>query len=294
MVILASRFVRVSNSGIGGLVAAAGVFVFAAGYERPSDFVVVFPLIVLPAVVIGTVLVRNALRLGADCGVDAVVVRGLLWSRRIPWTAISAVSSDPAGEWFMPVVTWKTRAGTRRFTPLTGFWVTNDAFGFATEPARRGLRALRREWRGRVHAERTGSAGVPDAVEPSAAESVALAPGFDRMVDVSTADLLLDDVAFPFEWLDVDVQRGRARLRGEARLRPPAGGRRRWYRVTVEFRGVTVVSIDPDRGPLVLSWDITEVFSDRLVLTSSDSGSVSLVGARRELHLQVAAEPDPS
>ncbi len=58
---------------------------------------------------------------GVRYDADHLSVAGLLWSRQIPRRSITAVDREPANAW----VTWRSRSGRTRMTPLTPVWGNN-------------------------------------------------------------------------------------------------------------------------------------------------------------------------
>ena len=225
----------------------------------------------------------RAARLGVVCDRSALVVRGLFWSRRIPREAITDISADPAGEWLLPRVSWRAR-GRRRWSPLVAFWVSEDLLGVTHRAAAAGLRRLRL-WR--VH-------GIEALVPVAADEPLRAEPGLRVELDVVRADVLLDDVPFPFDAVDFDVRRGTVEMHGQVRLRPAGRLRRVGFPVTVTVGSVSTVWVTPDLGPLELWWDTTGVSDGGLVISSSAVGSVTLRGAGRRVHVDIGREPVPS
>jgi hypothetical protein len=68
--------------------------------------------------ILGVVLMVRGYRAAVVCERGAVVVRGVLWTRRVPTMAVTALTSFPA-------LRWQTAAGRRRWTPILAF-ASND------------------------------------------------------------------------------------------------------------------------------------------------------------------------
>ncbi|WP_175470156.1 hypothetical protein [Curtobacterium sp. MCBA15_001] len=97
-------------------------------------------------------LTGRALRLGVVVGdPDHFLVRGLLWSRRIRYSAIFSMPRlDTVTT--IPFIGWHDR-GRRRYTPLTAFWVPE---GPLAKPSRRwAMNSLQRLERHRVNCMRS-------------------------------------------------------------------------------------------------------------------------------------------
>lgn len=99
-----------------GCIAAAFVCAWAQA-QFLTGLAVSLPVIAICALV----AVRSIFYAGAICTQDQLVVRGMLWSRRISRSAIDEVT----GSW--AVVVWRGRGLGRRFTPMTGFFTGNSA-----------------------------------------------------------------------------------------------------------------------------------------------------------------------
>lgn len=69
-------------------------------------------------ILISLVIVLRTARVGVVCTEDALIVHGVLWSRRIPRDAIIDIDTEPH-ETF---VIWKGRGRLWRFTPLMMMW----------------------------------------------------------------------------------------------------------------------------------------------------------------------------
>jgi len=96
-------------------------------------------------------LAGRALRLGVVGASDHFLVRGLLWSRRIRYSAIFSMP-DPNDMAELPLIGWHDR-GRRRYSPITAFWVSPGALA---KPARRSaVESLRRLERHRVDRARS-------------------------------------------------------------------------------------------------------------------------------------------
>lgn len=133
---------RVANSGIGVAVAVIGATgAMALMDDGTIGGALCVPLIAL-SVAVGVLLLVRALRLGVVCGADALVVRGLLWSRTISRDAVFEVSRDPLGDPLAPVIRWRDHRGRRRWTPLTAFWVSSSTLSWVTRQAAEGLRRV--------------------------------------------------------------------------------------------------------------------------------------------------------
>ncbi|MFJ3379511.1 hypothetical protein ACIPJ2_03810 [Curtobacterium sp. NPDC090217] len=133
--------VRIGNSMAGlalGLCAVAVLASTVPTWWGDAEFAVASSPV---AAAVGYLVVR-AWRLGVRCEPDVLVVRGWLWSRRIPCSAVTDVPRDPAGTLFALGVTWR-HGGRRRWTPLTAFWVSSDPFGLVSPAAEDALRLLR-------------------------------------------------------------------------------------------------------------------------------------------------------
>jgi hypothetical protein len=111
---------RIANVVPGLLLAALGV-----GYWLVQRTDLALTTAVLGAVVGGWLGVRGY-RQGVRCGEEAIEVRGLLRSRRIPVERIVAITNFPA-------VSWQTESGRKRWSPIIAFAELDDLI----EPIRR-------------------------------------------------------------------------------------------------------------------------------------------------------------
>lgn len=144
LLLRAPVMVRIGNAMAGLVVGLCAVAVLASTVPTwwgDAEFAVACS----PVVTAVGYLVVRAWRLGVRCEPDVLVVRGWLWSRRIPRSAIAEVPRDPDGTPFAPGVSWR-HGGRRRWTPLTAFWVSNDPFGLVFPAAEDALRLLRLWW----------------------------------------------------------------------------------------------------------------------------------------------------
>ncbi|MBT2502127.1 hypothetical protein [Curtobacterium sp. ISL-83] len=145
VIVLGPGAVRYGTALIGVACAwAAMVFAWQEQDGPGSGWVVI--AVLLLGVGIGGWLTGRALRLGVVCGSDHFVVRGLVWSRRIPFSAIiSMPGPDDVTTW--PSIAWH-RHGRRWSTPVLAFWVSQ---GRLAAPAQRSaMDAVRRLERHRV------------------------------------------------------------------------------------------------------------------------------------------------
>jgi hypothetical protein len=85
-----------------------------------TGLVVALPVILICALI----TVRSIFLAGAICTEDELIVRGMLWSRRIPRTAIEEITESWA------VVVWRGMRVGKRFTPMTAFFTGNSAQWF--------------------------------------------------------------------------------------------------------------------------------------------------------------------
>ena len=70
---------------------------------------------------------------------DALVVTGVLWSRRVPLYRIDRVTTGYV------FVVWRTSRGRRRWTPVTALWSKPRPLDFVTRYSNRNVRTIR-DW----------------------------------------------------------------------------------------------------------------------------------------------------
>lgn len=130
---------RFGSAAIGAAVVlcASKAAVDAADSDQPLFLPAV---ILLVGVSTGCWLAGRALRLGVVALDDHFLVRGLLWSRRIPCSAIRSMP-DADDVTALPFIGWYAR-GRHRISPLTAFWVSP---GILATPARRSAVASLRQ-----------------------------------------------------------------------------------------------------------------------------------------------------
>ncbi|MDM7888921.1 hypothetical protein QUG98_10690 [Curtobacterium sp. RHCJP20] len=131
MIVLGPPAVRFGSAAVG---VAVGLFasVAAAAAADGGEPLFLPALILLVGVGTGSWLAGRALRLGVVVLADHFLVRGLLWSRRIPYAAITSMP-DAEDVTVLPYIGWWHR-GRRWISPVTAFWVSP---GFLAGPAER-------------------------------------------------------------------------------------------------------------------------------------------------------------
>lgn len=102
-------------------------------HPGPETFVLAL-LFVVPSV---AGALRWILVAGASRVEHTLIVRGLIWSRRIPLNAIQRVSKGYS------TVYWETSSGQRRATPLTAFWSKPRPAEFITEYNNQRINSIR-------------------------------------------------------------------------------------------------------------------------------------------------------
>jgi hypothetical protein len=109
------RWWRVMNVSVFGSLSVFRiiVFVLAAGEGDTGGMVMIGCMTVL-----ALIAVMRTMYVGVICTEDTLIVRGSLWSRRIPRAAIMEVDTEPHDMFLI----WKGRSGIWRFTPLTMMW----------------------------------------------------------------------------------------------------------------------------------------------------------------------------
>jgi hypothetical protein len=99
---------RVASAVPGAGIVVAGVGTFSGGTPALCAGGIV------GSVLVGVLLAVRGFRLGVDCRDDVVIVRGLVWNRRIPRRAVAAVTDFPA-------LRWRDERGRIRWTPVIAF-----------------------------------------------------------------------------------------------------------------------------------------------------------------------------
>lgn len=109
------RWWRVMNVSVFGSLSVFGIilFVLAAGDSDTGGMLVIGWMILL-----ALIAVTRTMYVGVICTEDTLIVRGSLWSRRIPRAAIVDVDTEPHDMFLI----WRGRRGFWRFTPLTMMW----------------------------------------------------------------------------------------------------------------------------------------------------------------------------
>jgi hypothetical protein len=94
----------------GGILIACGLSIVSDPTNSPNLFAV------LLFVAVPLWLVIRSLRASVECTSEKILVRGWIWSRLIPRSHITSLSSG----W--RVIHWTSRSGSKRLTPLPMFW----------------------------------------------------------------------------------------------------------------------------------------------------------------------------
>ncbi|MER5205319.1 hypothetical protein [Streptomyces sp. NPDC002825] len=126
---------RAANA-LPGLVPGVGSLVYGAGAGTAGEWAVA-----LAAVLACATLAVRGYRAGVRCETERLVVRGFLWTRVIPRTAVTGVSG-------LPAVRWTTAGGRRRWTPVWAFAVVSEETG-GTRSRKRSNTARLRRWAAR-------------------------------------------------------------------------------------------------------------------------------------------------
>lgn len=128
MIVLGPHAVRYGSAFFGVAVAWVGIIVAVAAREdQPLPYLA--PAFLILGVGSGGWFTCRALRLGVEALPDRFLVRGLFWSRQIPYSAISSMPM-PQDVTALPSIEWFKR-GRRRYLLLTAFWVSPGPFAVA-------------------------------------------------------------------------------------------------------------------------------------------------------------------